>query len=48
MLSLAGGAVGLLGAVWGVPALLALAPPDLPRRDAIGMHPTVLLFTLGV
>ena len=48
MLSLAGGALGLLGAFWGVPALLAMAPPNLPRPDAIGMHPTVLLFTLGV
>ena len=48
MLSLAGGALGLLAAVWGVPALLALAPPDLPRAGTIGMHPTVLLFTLSV
>ena len=48
MLSLAGGTLGLLVAVCGVPALLALAPPDLPRSDAIGMHPTVLLVALSV
>ncbi|MGH9868499.1 MAG: ABC transporter permease [Candidatus Polarisedimenticolia bacterium] len=48
MLSLAGGAAGLLGAVWGVPALLAMAPPNLPRADTIGIRPAVLLFTLGV
>ena len=48
MLSLAGGAAGLLGAVWGVPALLAMAPPNLPRSHTIGIRPAVLLFTLGV
>ena len=28
--------------------LMALAPSDLPRADAIGLHPRVLAFTLGL
>ncbi len=42
-----GGAAGLLLARIGVGALLALAPPDLPRADAIGMNGTVLAFSAG-
>jgi putative ABC transport system permease protein len=37
VLGLAGGAAGALAAVWGTRALLALAPLDLPRREAIGV-----------
>ena len=37
LLGLAGGALGALAAVWGTRALLALAPLDLPRREAIAI-----------
>ncbi|MEN3368362.1 MAG: hypothetical protein V7609_505 [Verrucomicrobiota bacterium] len=48
LLSLAGGALGLLFAVWGMHALLALSPGNIPRLDSIGIDRDVLLFTLGV
>jgi putative ABC transport system permease protein len=47
-LALIGGALGLLLAFWGVAALRALSPRDLPRLDAVGIDRWVLLFTLGV
>ncbi len=47
-LSLCGGALGLGGAVLGVRALLSLAPPDLPRREAIVIDPVVVLFAFAV
>src|SRR5262245_8678309 len=37
LLGLAGGALGALVAIWGTGALVALAPPDLPRREAIAI-----------
>jgi putative ABC transport system permease protein len=37
LLGLAGGALGALGAIWGTRALVALAPLDLPRREAIAI-----------
>src|SRR5262249_50689834 len=37
VLGFAGGAVGALFASWSTKALVALAPLDLPRRDAIAM-----------
>src|SRR5262245_15393437 len=37
LLGLAGGALGVLGAIWGTRALVALAPLDLPRREAIAI-----------
>ena len=46
LLSLIAGAVGLLFATWGVDLLVALAPAEIPRLDAIGIDRTVLLFTL--
>lgn len=46
LLALAGGAAGLTAAIGSVPALLALAPPSLPRADQIGLRPGVLVFTL--
>jgi predicted permease len=48
MLSLLGGALGLLLAYWGVNAMIALAPPTLPRTSEIGVHGAVLLFTVAV
>jgi len=48
LLSLAGGALGLLLAAWGIPLLLALSPQNLPRINAIDLNGTVLGFTLLV
>lgn len=48
LLSLLGGAAGVALAAWGVRALLALAPVDLPRRGEISMDVTALVFTLGI
>jgi putative ABC transport system permease protein len=44
VLSLLGGALGVLVAVAGVGGLLALAPPDLPRLDRVAVSVPVLLF----
>jgi predicted permease len=46
ILSLAGGALGLLFALWGVPALLALNSRNLPPATVVGLDAKVLLFTL--
>ncbi|QQS45487.1 MAG: ABC transporter permease [Acidobacteriota bacterium] len=46
ILSLVGGVVGLILAQWGIEALLALKPQELPRMDAIGLDMRVLGFTL--
>ena len=43
-----GGAAGLLLAAYGVRALVAAAPPTLPRLDAIRLDVPVLLFTAAV
>lgn len=48
LLSLIGGAFGLLLAVWGVKALVATNPDAIPRAGEIGIDARVLLFTLGV
>jgi putative ABC transport system permease protein len=48
LLSLLGGAVGVGLAVWGVAALLALSPADLPRIDEVNIDSRVLLFTFAV
>jgi putative ABC transport system permease protein len=49
VVSLIGGAAGILIALWGVPALLALAPAGrIPRAPEISIDRMVLLFTLGV
>lgn len=45
VLSLLAGAVGLLLASWGIDALLAFAPADIPRLDTVAMDGRVLLFT---
>jgi predicted permease len=48
LLATAAGVLGLLLANWGVAALVALAPRDLPRLDEASIDPTVLVFTLGL
>ncbi|MFI5214221.1 MAG: ABC transporter permease, partial [Gemmatimonadales bacterium] len=48
LLSCVGGGLGLLFAVWGVPALLALNPRNLPPANEVGLDPTVLAFALLV
>jgi predicted permease len=47
MVALAGGGVGLLLSVFGVRALVAGAPVDLPRRSAVALDPGVLLFAVS-
>ncbi len=47
-LALIAGAGGVLLARWGVTALLALAPPDLPRLDEVTVDVTALTFALLV
>ena len=44
LLSLAAGAAGLMFAVWGVDALVAASPTDLPRLHAVGVNGIVLAF----
>ncbi len=46
--ALAGGTVGVLLAIAGTRALLALDPGQLPRTGAVRVDPQVLLFALGV
>ena len=46
LLSLMSGALGVLGAFFGVSGLLALAPQDLPRLDSISVNIPVLVFAL--
>lgn len=48
LLSAIGGTLGVLLAFWGIDALKALSPGDVPRLDAIGISLPVLLFTFGV
>jgi putative ABC transport system permease protein len=48
LLSLTGGAVGLLLAMWGVDLLLKLNEHKIPRAAEVGLDSRVLLFTLGV
>jgi putative ABC transport system permease protein len=48
VLALAGGAAGLALAAWGIRALVAIGPEDLPRLDTIGLDLRVLAVTLGV
>jgi putative ABC transport system permease protein len=48
LLAVAGGGVGLLLAVWGLDALVALSPADIPRLDQTRIDGRVLAFTLAV
>jgi len=48
VLASGGGIVGVLAGLWGVAALRALAPSDLPRLNEIQVNGVVLAFTAGV
>jgi predicted permease len=48
LLALAGGALGLAIAKWGVQAVLAVSPGSVPRVENIGLNAPVLLFALGI
>ncbi|MGH9837363.1 MAG: ABC transporter permease [Blastocatellia bacterium] len=48
LLAAVGGGLGLLLARWGLDALVALAPSDLPRAASITIDRRVLFFTLGL
>jgi predicted permease len=45
LFALAGGLIGLLFTRWGTQALIALAPPDLPRMDEVSLDLRVVLVT---
>jgi len=46
LLSVIGGVLGVLAALWGVAGLVALAPEQLPRLDSVSVSVPVLLFAL--
>jgi predicted permease len=48
MLSVAGGAAGLMLALWGVDLLVTLAPEGTPRLGEVGLDARVVAFTFGV
>ena len=48
LISLCGGVLGVVGAQVGVDALVALAPPGLPRLEAIAVDGAALVFALVV
>jgi putative ABC transport system permease protein len=47
-LSVLSGAAGIAAAYWGVPALVGLAGPALPRGSAVSLDTTVLAFALAL
>jgi predicted permease len=48
VIAVPGGILGLMLAIWGLQALVAVAPAALPRVQDIGVNPIVLAFTTGV
>jgi putative ABC transport system permease protein len=48
LLALCGGLLGILVGKWGLDAMLALAPRDLPRAAEISLDGRVLVVTLGM
>jgi putative ABC transport system permease protein len=48
LLSLVGGAAGLLLAWWSIDALIAFGPRDLPRTSEIAVNVGVVAFTFGI
>ena len=47
LIALAGGMLGIVFAVWGTKALLALAPSDLPRLNAVQIDLRILLISIA-
>jgi predicted permease len=47
LLALAGGALGLVVAVWATQAVLSVLPEALPRAAEVGLNARVLLFTIA-
>jgi predicted permease len=48
ILALAGGALGILLAVWGIDAIAAIRPDTLDELASVSLDPIVLWFTVGV
>lgn len=48
LVSLAGGAIAVLLAIWGTSLLVAVKPENLPRLQEIGVDARVLAFTFGI
>jgi putative ABC transport system permease protein len=48
LLTLAGGATGVLVAYWTVPLLRSWLPANLPRAEEVGVNGTVLLFSMAL
>jgi len=48
LVSLVGGAIAVVLAIWGTSLLVALKPENLPRLEEIGVDGRVLLFTFGI
>jgi putative ABC transport system permease protein len=48
MLGIAGGVLGTLFAWWAVSAFRSLAPPNIPRREEVGVDAAALAFTIAV
>jgi len=48
LLSLAGGAIGVLAAIWGVHWLLRLAPAETPGLSGVSINVPVLFFAFGL
>ena len=48
LIALLGGVIGMLLALWGTKALLALAPSNLPRLSGVQLDLRILLLSIGV
>ena len=48
LLSITGGALGVLASLWGVDALVAMAPSNLPRLQDVAVNLPVLSFTFAL
>jgi putative ABC transport system permease protein len=48
LLALAGGALGVIAASWGVSLLRAFGPSDLPRLHEVHVNPPVVAFGFGI
>ena len=48
LLSISGGVLGVLAALWGVDALVAMAPSNLPRLQDVAINLPVLSFTFAL